>query len=346
MFSNKDISYTHQPIVYFGLAHFEKWKDSSVILEISKILKQLRDLQFDNQPQLIFLLYRNQFPETGYRWTIPKEFLTSAERTFPGSTKLFFELTDSLKSFYRQANVHEFINNNISFYKGALTEAKKYINVKRIPYMEKWYGEKFDSYQICLMPGMPISPGEDNYRAFGPTLKNGKRKIATMVFSTSVQLPLMSSLKHYEKFGFDNRNVIRLLTTHEFGHSFVNPYIENIASEIIRDTSLFTASLRKSLERSYISNWKECVTEHIVRLGEIRIAKLMGDTLEENRLREYHTKLGFILLPLLEKKIKEYETNRLKFLTFARYLPNLYQTLHKLTPEDIDTLVEKNQEKK
>ena len=196
------------------------------------------------------------------------------------------------------------------------------------------------------MPGMPISPGEDNYRAFGPTLKNGKRKIATMVFSTSVQLPLMSSLKHYEKFGFDNRNVIRLLTTHEFGHSFVNPYIENIASEIIRDTSLFTASLRKSLERSYISNWKECVTEHIVRLGEIRIAKLMGDTLEENRLREYHTKLGFILLPLLEKKIKEYETNRLKFLTFARYLPNLYQTLHKLTPEDIDTLVEKNQEKK
>lgn len=342
VFSNKNINYTHQPIVFFGLKQFMIWKDSPVILRISENLKQLRDIQYDNQPQLIFLLYRNQFPKTGYRWSIPEEFLSSAERINPGRTKLFFELTDSLKSFYEQANVQEFIDKNISFYKGALAEAKKYINVKRITYMEKWYGQKFDEYQICLMPGMPISPGEDNYRAFGPTLKSGKRKIATMVFSTSVQLPLLSSVKDYKKFGFDNKDVISFLTTHEFGHSFVNPYIENMASEILRDTALFTTSLRKSLEGSYISSWEECVIEHIVRLGEIRIAKLMGDTTEEVRLRQYHAKLGFVLLPLLEKKIIEYETDHSRFPTFTNFLSNLYQTIHKLISSDIDALVKKN----
>ena len=341
VFSNKDINYTHQPIVYYGLKQFMIWKESPVILRISEILKQLRDTQYDNQPQLIFLLYRNQFPKTGYRWAIPEEFLSSAKQTYPGSTKLFYELTDSLMSFYKQANVQEFVDKNLFFYKGALAEAKKYINVKRIPYMEKWYGQKFDEYQIFLMQGMPISPGEDNFRAFGPTLKNGKRNIATMVFSTSVELPFLSSLNDYKKFGFDNKDVVTLLTTHEFGHSFVNPYIENITSEIATDTALFTTSLRKSLEDSYISSWKEYITEHIVRLGEIRIAKLMGDITEETRLREYHTKLGFILIPLLERKIAEYETNRLQFPIFASYLPNLYQTIRKLTPSDIDTLVEK-----
>jgi hypothetical protein len=44
--------------------------------------------------------------------------------------------------------------------------------------MEKFYGEQFYRYAMYIMPLMPITYGEDNYRAFGPTcigLKVGRR---------------------------------------------------------------------------------------------------------------------------------------------------------------------------
>lgn len=342
VFSNKNTDYTHQPIVYFGLKEFMPWKDSPVILKISEILRQLREINHDNQDQIIFLLYKKQFPQMGFRWSVPQDFLTTAEQRNPGTTKLFFELSDSLASFYKQAAIKKFIKQNISFYKGALAEAKTHINVKKIPYMEKWYGQEFAGYQIYLMPGMPIPPGEDNYRAFGPKMTSPKGEVATMVFSTSIQLPLLSSLKEYKNFGFNNEDVINLLTTHEFGHSFVNPHIDSMTSDVLRDTALFTPSLKKLLENSHIDSWKSCLIEHLVRLGEIRIARFMKDKSEEERLRKMHVnELGFILLPFLENEIEKYENNRKQFLTFASFLPNLFQSLHKLKPTDIDALVQK-----
>lgn len=190
------------------------------------------------------------------------------------------------------------------------------------------------------MPGMPITPGDDNYRAFGPMLVSPKGKVSAMVFSSSVQVPLLDSLSKYKKFGFDNAEVTRFLTVHEIGHSFVNPYVIQMHNEVIKDTALFTPLLAKKLEKSYIENWEVCVIEHLVRLGEIRIAKAIGDKVEEARIRKLHTsEFGFVLLPLLEKKITEYESNRSKYPDFKSFLPEIFKTLHRLTPKDIDAMV-------
>lgn len=341
VFSNKETQYSHQPLVHFSQKEFMDWTDSPVILRIAELLKGLRDIQHDNAPQLEFLLYRNQFPATGYRWPVPADLPMFNEQNYPGAKALGLELADSLLSFYTQAKVGEFLQRNARYYKGAMAEAKKHINSKAIPFMEKWYGESFAGYELYLMPGMPITPGDDNYRAFGPMLTSPKGKVSAMVFSSSVQIPLLDSLSKYKQFGFDNADVTRFLTVHEIGHSFVNAHVNLMRDEVLKDTLLFTPLLAKRLEKSYIENWEVCVIEHLVRLGEIRVAKEIGDKAEEARVRKLHTsEFGFVLLPLLEKKITAYEKNRSKYPDFKSFLPEIFKMFHKLTPKDVDAMVE------
>jgi hypothetical protein len=340
VFSNKNTQFGHQPIVYFAQKQFSSWTNTPVILRIANILQQLRDIFHDNAQTLEYLLYRNQFPESGFRWPVPSNVAAFDSTRYPGSKPLVLELTDSLASFYRQAQVGLFLKRNAFFYKGALAEARKHINPKAIPYMEKWYGEQFAGYELYLMPGMPITPGDDNYRAFGPTLISPKGKVSVMVFSSSVQLPLLGSLKEYKHFGFDNADVTRFLTVHEIGHSFVNPVVKPMVDEIQHDTALFTSSLAKALEPSYIESWENCLIEHLVRLGEIRVAAAMGDEKEAMRLRKLHINgFKFALLPLLEKVIIGFENDRTKYPDFKSFLPEICKALHNLKPSDVDEML-------
>lgn len=82
------------------------------------------------------------------------------------------------------------------------------------------------------------------------------------------------------------------------------------------------------------------MVEHLVRLGEIRIAKLMGDKEEESRLRNMHiVENRFVLLPMLERKIEDYECNRKLYLSFEQFLPEIFKTLHGLKPAEVDKLL-------
>jgi len=340
VFSNKNTQFTHQPIVYFAQKEFAPWTNSPVIIRIAEILKQLRDIFHDNAQTLEYLLYKNQFPYAGFRWPVPSNIGAFDSTRYHGSKPLVIELTDSLASFYRQAQVGLFLKRNAFFYQGALNEARSHINPKAIPYMEEWYGEHFAGYELYLMPGMPITPGDDNYRAFGPTLISPKGKVSAMVFSSSIQLPLLNSLKEYKHFGFDNAQVTRFLTVHEIGHSFVNPVLKPMAGEIQLDTALFTPSLAKALAPSYIDSWQNCLIEHLVRLGEIRISVAMSDQDEATRLRKLHVnEFKFALLPFLEKTIIGFETDRSKYPDFKTFLPEIFKALHNLKPSDVDQMV-------
>ncbi|RCH56508.1 hypothetical protein DJ568_01220 [Mucilaginibacter hurinus] len=343
VFSNNKNDFSHQPIVYFAQTRFANWRDSAVIMRIAHILRQMRDVQHDNSQQLEYLTYLKEFPKTGYRWPVPGNLPMFDSARYPGSRELGIELADSLRSFYNKANLEAFFSQNKSFYQGAIKEAKKHIDPKIIPAMEKWYGQHFAGYELYLMPGMPIPSGKDNYRAFGPMLTSPIGNVSAMVFSTTQDLALLKSLAEYQHFGFDNHDVIKFLTVHEIGHSFVNPLINNFKPEIQRDTSLFTRTLAESLKNSYIHNWEVCVIEHLVRLGEIRIAHAAGNYKEESRLRHMHVKeSGFILIPLLEQRIKEFEANRKKYAAFNKFLPEIFRYLHSITKEEIDQLVSKN----
>ena len=158
-----------------------------------------------------------------------------------------------------------------------------------------------------------------------------------MVVSSSRMLGLKESLNSYRKYGFDNPEVTQFLTVHEVSHAFVNPLLEKYKEQIMADSALFVKGLKDTLATKGIRNWYVCVIEHLVRLGEIRIAVAVGNPKEADRLRAIHIgEYNCVLLPLLEGKIIEYENNRKDFPTYERYLPELVKFLHTLTPESVN----------
>lgn len=342
VFDNKTSDYTHQPMVTASYAHFKNYKDSAVIRRIAVILSNLRSIFGDNLPILDYLLYQKPFPEKGPLYPYHFNNDNTPEKNLLVHSELK-ELTDSLLSFYDKAKVGKFLKQNKMFYEGALAEVKKDINNGIYTAMEKYYGHKFKGYYIFVTPAMPLTAGEDNYRGMGVSLNTQKGVIACMIMSTDVMLAPKPDLNQYTAFGYDNPRITQFLTVHEIIHSFVNPQLDKFNNLIDRDSSLYTPALAALMKPQGIPNWKICVTEHLVRLGEIRIAEAMKDSNQASALRKMHTDtFHFVLLPLLEKKIKEYEKKRNVYPQFKDFISLLLKDIHKLKPEDIDFYLNEN----
>ena len=335
VFDIKGVDYSHQPVVYFGFRHFQRYQNDPIIIRAAEILQQIRDTFYDNGPILDYLINQKEFPAKGYRFANAKkdDHTSSAANQV---LSLLPELTDSLRKFYIKANVAGFLKDNRPFYQGALGEIAKDINKSAYLAIENWYGKKFPRYELYISPAMPITPGEDSYRGFGPTIPTPNGKIPSMVLSSSKMLKVQDSLPLYRQYGFDNSEVTQFITIHEISHSFVNPLLEKYKQQIQADSLLFVKELKDTLAPRGIRDWYVCVIEHFVRLGEIRIARSMGNHQEADRLRTLHIgEYNCILLPLLEEKIVEYERNRTKYPTFESYVPELIKFMHNLTPETV-----------
>ena len=337
VFDHSGEDYSHQPIVYFGFQHFRKFKDLPSITRIAELLKQIRDTYYDNAPITNYLITLKEFPAIGSRYEIQNIDTTSTQ-----INSVLKEIADSLRRFYIQANVGKFLKDNAAFYQGALKEEVKDIDVLAYTAMESWYGKTFPHYIIFLVPSMPITAGEDNYRGIGTQIHSPGGLIPAMMISSETMVARQSSLSDYRKFGFDNPRVTRMLTKHEMGHSFINPLLEKYRLQLEADSGLYTPGLKEVLSPHYINDWFVCVIEHLVRLGEIRSAVMIKNITEAQRLRSTHIgEYKCVLLPLLENKIQEYENNGIQQPDFDSYLPKLMLYLHSLNPVIIDEQVQK-----
>ncbi|MDQ0065231.1 DUF4932 domain-containing protein [Chryseobacterium lathyri] len=340
VFDNNTTDYSHQPVVYFGFQHFKKYKNEPVILRIAELLRQIRDLLHDNGPILDHLLNQKDFPEEGPLYKDIEAKTDPQVEEHPEVKPMLKELTDSLRSFYSYADVAGFMKANRIFYKKATQEAAKDIKPDGYQYMERWYGQVFPNYMLYISPGMPITPGEGNYRGFGPNILSPKGKIPAMVISSSRMLPLEQNLAAYGHYGFDNPAITSFITGHEIGHTFVNPLLNIYKDRLQANSALYTPELAALVEENNIRGWYVCLIEHLVRLGEIRVALAMKNPNEADRLRRLHIgEYKCVLIPLLEAKITEYEQNRTLYPTFENYLPTLLTYLSSLTPEDINNQV-------
>ena len=335
VFNIKGTDYSHQPMVYFAFKHFQPYQNDPIVIRVAEILRQLRDTYHDNGPIMDYLVNQKEFPAKGPRYAGPnKKIETDAGKQ--RMMALMPELTDSLRSFYRKADVGGFLEKNRHFYLGALKEVSKYIHPTAFPAMEKWYGKTFSQYDLYISPAMPITPGEDSYRGYGAQIAFPGGKIPSMVVSSSIMLKPLATLNQYQEFGFDNRDVTQFVAYHEIIHSFVNPILEQYADALKADSALYITEWKEKMSPYGISDWYICVTEHLVRLGEIRIALAMGNAHEAARLRKLHVEEQyFVLLPLLEKEIADYEAGRVKYPTFEDYLPRLVSYFRSLTPQQV-----------
>jgi hypothetical protein len=105
--------------------------------------------------------------------------------------------------------------------------------------------------------------------------------------------------------GFSDEERLLELTTHEFGHSFVNPIIYGLSPEVLKQTESLFTPIKEDMKKQAYTTWSICLAEHFVRAGEIIIAKRMGNMRGAEELKtHYITNRKFIYLPEIIKHLE------------------------------------------
>ncbi|WP_250254205.1 DUF4932 domain-containing protein [Chryseobacterium sp. Marseille-Q3244] len=330
----------YQPIVDSALKRYKYLKDSDIAIATAKINDILIEKYGSGNDVLMKpLMYHKEFPAT--EWINDYQFHNNnlTEEQNKEATQLIKNYLSELSKFYTKEHIGQFFIENKAFYKGGENEYNKHIPEGFTNAMEQFYGESFDSYTILISP-MMMWPIEDHEgRGIGTNVisKSGKTDIY------EIASPFVRVEKQGQ-FGYDNQFQARFLSVHEFGHSFVNKEVYPHKDKLEKFKDLFEKSNLKEvmIKTGGYGDYQTCVAEHLVRLGEIQTAKIQKDFERAKKLEDYHLKNNFIFLPLLEQKVKEYNSNRKKYEKFGDFVPQLLEVFENTNIEFINNALDQN----
>ena len=326
--------YPTRPMCFAAQKHFEPFKEHPAI-KLSDSLLQNEIFYFDELTEI--LLYLEDFPSTDFKYSLENS-------PYSERSGIINEWVKKLSEFYVDANVESFLKENEEFYNGAIQEVLNNLPPKDfVNQIERYYRESKLKYTLIPSPEMPTG-GAYGYRGIGPYVYTSNGMLIYQVISASLPVEKDSISNNYKYFGFYNNEFILRNSYHEFGHAFVNPILAKKENEVLLDNykDLFTPELQKVMEEQNYDNWFDCLAEHIVRLGEIRLAERSGNEKWANELRKHHTEdLNFVFLPEFETKIKEYERNA-SYNSFEEFLPNLLKVLDNFDSNKIKSRINKS----
>lgn len=184
--------------------------------------------------------------------------------------------------------------------------------------IEDWYGDERAAYELIIAPTI--------YATMGFGVQYGP---VTSPRIANVAAPFIQTSENGEYgCGYDDPDAVTELTRHEFGHSFVDVR-EALAPYSASATAALHAPIADAMQQQAYGSWPVIVEEHIVRLGEIRVAERMGEPERAERLRrDYIDNRRFIYLPLLEEAVLDYESARGQWPQLSDYIPILIQRLY------------------
>ena len=111
--------------------------------------------------------------------------------------------------------------------------------------------------------------------------------------------------------GFDDEKRLRELSTHEFGHSFVNSVVDKMPQELIEKTSGLFEPIESAMADQGYPAWRYSLNEHFVRAGEVLIARSLGNTADAAQMQAHYIEdRKFIYLPVIIKWLERYEADK------------------------------------
>lgn len=324
LFQYRDSSYTGKPIMYEARKFFSEYQNHPAVIETQKMLNKT-----SSTGDLILqgLLYFEELPSPILKYEISSEHWKNRKDSLTA-------YVSALQRFYEDANVDEFILNHSDFYNGAIAEAKSHIDENLIPTLEDYFGIENHAYKTILIPNSPFGMG------FGASTKSKAGDIFYQIISPPNEEEWNSN-SAYNTYGFTGEGAneyYRDLVVHEFCHPFITPLLEQEKwkTEIAKTDSLFVPMLDSVMTAQGYGSWWAFVNEHIVRLGEIRVAKAMK-TQDLDEMRNYNiNENGFILLPDAEELVVDYENNQDNYKNFQEFIPELIEQLNKFSRKEIE----------
>ena len=210
---------------------------------------------------------------------------------------------ESLNRFYIDVNFDAYFQQAGSLYNQALLEIKSKLPAAGfIDKMEKFYRHQFDEYTI--IPSLTIPAG----MAFACSYTTNNKTHISNVFGPFAVQQFADTLKL--NMGFADETYLRELSTHEFGHSFTNPVLNNIPQQLMDASAGLFDTVKTAMANQGYNNWKSCIIEHFVRAGEVMIARNLGNYKDADRLqKDYIENRKFIYLPVIITELERYNKN-------------------------------------
>jgi|GEM_PF-402690 len=285
----------------YNLSLYKKYKSFKNDKDLTTAVQYLERLEGSD---LIRLLIRvDDFPKAKLLVEIRDQDLLafSINRDPAEARENASEFIEALNRFYTTVNFDEYFHGSKRYYEQAHQEITDGLpSDEFIPAMEKFYRKEFDSY--TLLPSLTLPNG----MAFGVSyVANGKTKIFNSFGAFAVQHIPDGAM------GFADEKHLRELSTHEFGHSFSNPAVQQLPARLFDETKILYEPIREAMDNQGYNLWKSCVYEHFVRAGEVVIAKNLGLRKDAAQLeKQYIENRKFIYLRDIIQILEMYDDDR------------------------------------
>ncbi|MRX41008.1 DUF4932 domain-containing protein [Flavobacterium sp. LC2016-23] len=225
----------------------------------------------------------------------------------------------AMNDFYTEINFDQFLDKYKLYYNTMITEVTKNLPAENfITEMEHFYGKRIQNYNLYPSLTMPFSQG----------FAVGSSDMIGNIFG-SFNIPKEIDNNSNPDLGFKNNVALRTLCVHEFGHSFINPVIDQIDDKHIKATEKLFEPIKEKMFAQGYNEWKICLYEHFVRAGEIVIAKLLGD---DNKAQEIMndnvTNRSFIYLPQIAEKLEYWYYNEFFTKTYPQKVDEIISELN------------------
>jgi hypothetical protein len=309
----------YQPMKYSARTRFKQYREHQAIHIIDTLVK--KGFWLDAMTEV--LLKSSPLPNAELKYELEKSTLARLSDNDEEAGNFIAEFITSMNDFYIKANLSEYFLENESYFDSVNNEvAKNLPNEDFIAKMEDYYGKQNDRYTLIPSPTMLATAG------LGLRIKGN---IGLMIYNIFGPLTVTKDSIEFG-YGYNDSEKIYELSVHEFGHSFINPIMELPENRAIADMhNYLLVPIKDNMANQGYSDWWACVTEHIVRLGEIRISYALGDSSKANRIRnDYVNNRSFIYLPYLEENILDYEQNRDLYPSIDEYMPNLLKSFSRI----------------
>lgn len=257
---------------------------------------------------IAFLVQVEDFPNAKLTDTIPTSYYInfSETRNLKEAKENVTIFLGGLNTFYQQIDFNQYLIDSKKYYDKAIEEVRKGLpTTDFISAMEGFYKNKFDSY--TLVPSLTIPKG----MGFGVRYSSDSK---THIFNVFGALDFQQFLNTDDlQMGFTDKQRLRELSVHEFGHSFVNPSVDKLPEKMITDTEPLLEPIRLAMSNQGYNTWRASLYEHFTRAGEIMIAEKIGDMAGAKKLlNEYLQERQFKYIPTILIELRKYDSGQYK----------------------------------
>jgi hypothetical protein len=310
---------------------FEEYINHEAVKKLNKLL----DDGFVDMYDIILSLYNTPLPEFKQYAKYPSIYYENEGLTAEETQARFDDFNESVKQFYLDTKLNDHFENNFNgLYKKLMDEVQSVAPTEKFIYAaEEYFGIQRDSYEIIV--------SAFSYNGIGKAqLINSKEGTNAVSLVTSNHLKESDSinLNDLNSFviGYNDEEYFQEIGLHELIHTFYQEALKESKENIRLIDELeymFTDSLKKNMLNQGYTDWRTCFEEHLVRIGEIKIAERLGKKEFVARYRkECIDQRGFTYFELIENLFKEYENNRSTYRNIGEFVPELARKLKLKVP--------------